>query len=207
MSAPPKKPGKNDAGAFLKVDHLKALQDGIAELLAVEVLVGVPEAETDRDAEELTNAAIAYIHDRGAPEANIPARPFMIPGIDAARAEIVKALAGTARAVAISSQTKNTAKSDRGRRIRLAIEKGYHRVGLITQRSIRSKINEGIPPPLSEYTLRQRAAKGRKGAQEELKRRAQGVAPSTTLAKPLIDTGELRNAINYVIRKKKARRS
>lgn len=198
-----KKPGKNDAGAFLKVDNLLALRQAIEQLTAGEVLVGVPESETSReDTDELTNAAIAYIHDRGAPEANIPARPFMIPGIVDARADIVKALAGTARAVAIASQSKQTNKSDRGRRIRLAIEKGYHRVGLIAQRAIRNKINEGIPPPLSEATLRQRAAKGRKGAQKELERRAKGETPSTQLAKPLIDTGELRNSINYVIRKK-----
>jgi hypothetical protein len=59
---------------------------------------------------------------------------------------------------------------------------------------------------LSEVTLRRRAAKGRKGAKKELMRRAQGLAPSTAFAKPLIDSAQMRNALNYVIRAKQDRK-
>jgi hypothetical protein len=86
------------------------------------------------------------------------------------------------------------------------VDKGLHKVGLRVATSIKKKINEGVPPPLSEYTLRERARRGRKGAKQELANRASGMAPSTQLAKPLIDTGELRNSITYVIRSRKDRK-
>jgi len=82
------------------------------------------------------------------------------------------------------------------------VERGYHRAGLTAKLSIQNKINEGIPPPLATSTVAARAREGRKGAQLELANRRAGIPASTTLAKPLIDTGQLRNAVNYVIRRR-----
>lgn len=203
-------PRRDEAGARLVVDNLQELQMAISLLADVEVLVGVPEEKTERKDEEdqtLTNAALAYVHDNGAPEVNIPARPFMIPGINDAKPQLVKALISTARAAAKASQPKKGRTSSTKPDVVTAVEKGMHVVGLIAQSAIKSKINEGIPPPLSERTLRARAARGRKGATQELERRAKGEAPSTQLAKPLIDTAEMRNSVTYAIRKKSARKS
>lgn len=164
-----------------------------------EVLVGFPEDTTQRDnsatpgAPDITNAALGYIHDNGQPEANIPARPFMIPGMREAEPAVTRHLTWTARQVLNRNGVG-------------AIERGFERVGLAAQAALRRKINEGIPPPLSEYTLRDRARRGRKGAMWELAWRAAGAPASTELAKPLIDTGQLRNAINYVVRPRKDRR-
>lgn len=187
-------------GVRLIVDKLDVLKRDIMDLTRVEVLVGFPEETTNRNGPEevVTNALLGYTHDQGAPERNIPARPFMIPGILAAREQIARSLFMTARAVMKRSMTKGMGDS--------LVEEGYHRVGLIAQAALRNKINEGIPPPLSEYTLRERAARGRKGAAMELENRKQGMEPSTQLAKPLIDTGQMRNAVNYVIRDRKKRK-
>ena len=57
-----------------------------------------------------------------------------------------------------------------------------HAVGLIAQAAVRRKITEGPFAALSERTLAARRARG------------------VTRTKPLIDTGQLRNAINYVVR-------
>lgn len=81
-----------------------------------------------------------------------------------------------------------------------------HQVGLTAQSAIRNRIDEGIPPPLSEYTLKKRAERGRRGAMTELDRRAAGQEPSMVFAKPLVDTGEMRKSIMYVIRSRKKRR-
>lgn len=197
---------RNQAGAHLVVDNLQDLRNAIDLLTEVEVLVGVPEAETDRkDADEPTNAALAYIHDNGAPEVNIPARPFMIPGVNNAKPAIVNALIGTARMAARASQP-TTSKKKTKQDVAAVIEKGMHTVGLITQNAIRNKIREGIPPPLSDRTLRARAARGRKGATAELNRRAQGEEPSMAGALPLMDTNEMLKSLTYVIRKKAARK-
>lgn len=173
-----------------------------------EVLVGFPEDTTAREldlgtttkgkanlggASDVTNAALGYIHDHGMPEQNIPARPFMVPGIKAAEPKIISALEWTAKQVLRRGGVP-------------AISMGFERAGIAAQFGIRNAINEGIPPPLSEATLRERARRGRKGAKQELTNRSAGLPPSTDLAKPLVDTGQLRNAVNYVVRERKNRK-
>jgi phage gpG-like protein len=62
---------------------------------------------------------------------------------------------------------------------------GLNRVGMIAQNSVRKTINDGTGfEALSDKTLKARRKRGRTGI------------------KPLIDTGQLRNSITYVIRKK-----
>lgn len=170
----------------------------LLELGKKEVLVGFPDTTAQRKEEdgspsEITNAALGYIHDTGMPEQNIPARPFMIPGMDNAEAAVTRHLVSAARAVL-------------QRRGVDAINKGFERAGVSAMGAIKRKINEGVPPPLSEWTLRERAARGDEGSMWELAWRAAGAPASTELAKPLIDTGQLRNAVNYVVRARKKRR-
>jgi hypothetical protein len=179
---------------YLKVstNNLPKLKERLKSLMINEVLVGVPSDNAERkDSNEPNNAMLAYIHDNGSPAQNIPARPFMRPGIERAKTGIVKAME-------IGAKSCLNGAND-------APDVALHQVGLIAQRSIRGRINEGIAPPLAAATLRARIASGRaaKGAKAELARREQGGMPSATAsAKPLIVTGQLRNSINYAIRKK-----
>lgn len=181
-----------------------AIRAQLALLGVLEVLVGFPDdsensERTDASGSatgEITNAALGYIHDNGAPEANIPARPFMIPGIKAAQEEVADLLGKTARAVLRGGGESK-------------IQDGLTQVGFKAANSIKRTINEGIPPPLADSTLRARLRGGRKngagarkGALQELDARWDGQAPSTDYAKPLVDTGQMRNAVTYVIRKK-----
>lgn len=175
-------------------DGVADLRDALQVLIETEILVGFPESGAARkDPKEPTNAQIAYVQDNGAPELNIPARPFMIPGINASKDAIEKGMTAAAK-VAFKQRNK------------IQVIKMLHRVGLAAQLGIRRKINEGIPPPLSERTLEARARRGRKGAKQELANRAQGLPASTALAKPLVDTAQMRNAVTYVLRKRSARR-
>lgn len=178
----------------------KSLDDVSAEiklLTGVEVLVGFPAETSNRDEGEaseagpITNAALGYIHETGMPEQNIPARPFLVPAIEENAEMIEKRLAGIARKALTGTPGD--------------IEAGYQALGLKMQAAIRNKINEGIPPPLADSTLRARASRGRKGAQEELDARGRGEAPGVANAKPLVDTGQMRNAVNYVIRNRSQR--
>ena len=63
-------------------------------------------------------------------------------------------------------------------------EQALNTAGLIAQNAVQTKIESGPFSPLSEVTLQRRRARGRTGT------------------KPLIDTGQLRNSITYVIRQK-----
>lgn len=57
-----------------------------------------------------------------------------------------------------------------------------HAAGMVAQNSVKRTINSDLPPPLAEGTLAARRRRGRTG----------------TVA--LIDTGQLRNSITYVVR-------
>lgn len=61
-------------------------------------------------------------------------------------------------------------------------ERHLHAAGLIAQASVRNEITSGEFTPLSARTLAERQARGRTGT------------------KPLIDTGQYRNSITYVVR-------
>jgi len=174
---------------------LKVIFDRTSEVLAAvrtltntRVLVGVPAEKASRNG-PILNSQLAYIHDNGAPEANIPARPFMKPGIKDVQNQIEEGL-------------RKAGDLALGKGGAAAVERQFERIGTLASVAIKNKISAGIPPPLKESTLRARAARGRKGAKKELERRAQGQAASLEFAIPLIDTGAMRNSITYVVRKK-----
>lgn len=162
------------SAAKLILNALPGLKSRVEELTKSQVLVGVPREDTTRKSNEkkgpMNNATLAYIHDKGSPAANIPARPFMVPGIKAVQPRVAQVLKTGAQAVLQGAPS--------------GMPNALHKAGLIAQASIRGKINEGIPPPLAPSTLAARRRRGRKGE------------------KPLVDTGQLRNSINYVIRTK-----
>lgn len=151
-------------------DRVADVLKQVKALTAQEVLVGVPAENAGRnDGDAINNAEIGYVQEFGAPERNIPARPFLLPGVEEAMPKIIDRMkAGGAKALS----------GDPG-----AASKTLNAVGLMAQNAVRAKINEGIPPPLSPRTLADRRARGRTGE------------------KPLIDTGQLRNSVTYVVRK------
>lgn len=200
-------PGKDENTVRITGKGMEELAEALKLLADIDILVGYPEDAEDAERhdesgkpEDLTNATLAYIHDNGAPEANIPARPFMAPGIKDVEEKLADKLGEILKAVLIG---KGTA----------VVERGLIQVGTIAALGIQKKINEGIPPPLSDYTLRQRMKNNRKngggarkGAKEELDRRGRGEAPSTEFAKTLVDTAQMRNATTYALRSKKQRK-
>lgn len=189
----------NNTGVRVTKLNLDDVLKSVRLLTDVEVLVGVPSDTTVRDPalamtddESITNAALAYIHDQGSPEAHIPQREFMRPGIKDAQEDITERLGAAMRGAMRGND--------------MVVEQSLHQVGLVAQSAIRHRIDDGIPPPLADYTVRKRAERGRKGALQEMDNRAAGLPPSLDLAKPLIDTGEMRKSITYVIRSRKKRR-
>jgi hypothetical protein len=160
-------------GLHLTIDKLGNFLDNVSTLVENDVLVGVPTDDDDRDdgVGVMNNATLALIHDRGAPEANIPARPFMVPGIENAKSKI-------------ASNFKKAGEAQLDGNNGEAI-KALHRVGIVATNAIRDKIITGPFQKLADSTLR--ARKNRK------------ISPRQGEA-PLLDTGQMKNAINYVVR-------
>ena len=152
-------------------DSVDAVLQSIQEMASKRVVVGVPMAKTERG-EKISNAALAYIHDNGSPAANIPARPFLKPGVDAVKGKCAQIL-------------KQAGKKAIGLRGTVTIDKALNACGLLAQTSVKKTIRAGEGfEPLSMRTLKARERDGRKGT------------------KPLIRTGQLLNSISYAVRKK-----
>lgn len=71
-------------------DRSKALNDILRALNAQGVMVGIPAETAGRDDGPINNAAIGYILETGAPERNLPARPFLRPGVASAAGDVAK---------------------------------------------------------------------------------------------------------------------
>lgn len=157
---------------FIKTDRLKEVLQSISGLVDKQVLVGIPDSAPERkDDEPLSNAAIGYIQETGSPANNLPARPFLVPGVASAEEKTVPQLEKAVEAALDGDLPR--------------AEKRMASAGLAAQNSVRAKINSGIAPQLKASTLAARRRRGRTGTV------------------PLIDTGQLRNSITYVIRSKK----
>jgi hypothetical protein len=197
-SVPLKKgfPRGSASGVYVTKDTVTAMVQGTAHVPDRQVLVGIPEERTTRAGEgEMTNAALGYLHENGAPEANIPARPHLIPGIREAQGKIVEYLRQAAKA----AMDDNDALAERA----------LHAAGITAVSSIQRVLQAGVPPPLADSTLRRRArrkaGKGHrinKGAAAELAARAAGATAGTANAKPLIDTAQLLRSYTHVLREK-----
>lgn len=175
------------SGVTVTVDKIAAVTRSIGQLVAHEVLVGIPQAKAPREGDPLNNATIGYIMETGSPAANIPARPWLVPGVQSAQEDVTDELGGAAQAALGGNSPAG----------------GLSRAGQTARDAVRLYLNTADFEPLSDATLRARARrglKGRKGAIAELDSREAGNAPSNATARPLIDTGQLRNAVSYVVR-------
>lgn len=163
-------------------DFTKQFNDLIKKFRHDDVLVGIPEEDDsrrDKDADggQIGNAALLAINEFGSPLNNIPPRPVMSIGIRKAQGEIAalfKRCAQQVLSLAVHGQSGFQALDDY-----------YEKVGIVASTSVKKVINaqEDIDPP-SDATLAARKARGFKGE------------------KALIVTGQMRNAITYVVRGK-----
>lgn len=157
----------------ITTDNVAKVLASIQELAGKQVMVGIPASKAEReegDTEPINNAQLGYIHEYGAPASNIPARPFLNPGIARTQESINNHLKKAAKAAMDGNEEK--------------VDVELNATGLIAQAGARNEINSGDLAPLAKSTLAARRKRGRTGD------------------KPLIDTGQLRNSITYVIRKK-----
>lgn len=178
-------------------DDVAKVFKSIQELVGKQVLVGIPdEGKNKRQGDEpVNNATIGYVMETGSPVHNVPARPFLVPGVQDARAAALRQLKQAGEAALAGDMPK--------------MLQGLNRAGIVASNSVRNKISSNIPPPLDPATIanrhRQRETKSlRESEQVYLKLIDHGVAPGAAQNEvgivALINTGQLRNSITYVVR-------
>lgn len=165
-------------------NKLPQVLKAIHELAGQDVLVGYPSGEKNERREGgMTNAALGYIHENGAPEVGIPARPHLLPGVRAAKEPITENFKQAGKAALQGDASKVT--------------RAMHAAGLVAQSSVRDKISSGPFEPLKQATIRRRMTRGKAA------RKGITVDPATGLltgAKPLIDTAQMQRAVTYIVR-------
>lgn len=137
------------------IDRVGDILKGLQALEGQRVLVGIPANETERKPDEdgskppINNAALGYIHEHGAPEVNIPARPHLIPTIT----EHKDYVAEQYRLAAVDAME---GRADR-------VERRLHAMGMKVSMAVRRRIIDGEFEPLAEATLAARKRAGFKG--------------------------------------------
>lgn len=137
-----------------------------------EVYVGIQQKDTTRDKDEVTNAELLFIHTNGSPKRNIPARPVIEPAIKDSSEQLSKIMLRVAK-YALDGNF-----SEAMRQLHIAGTRGRD-VSKLWFTSPKNHWAPNVPSVIAE--------KIKKGA---------------TDPKPLIDTGELRNAISYFVKTK-----
>lgn len=164
-----------DSGARLTKNAMPNLLAAVHALTTSRVAVGVPAVQALRRPEP---------GEKGAPANNAMLAYIHENGCPAARIPPRPFLRPTIKMLRgdIASHFKQIAQNALKGRLG-AVERGYHILGLKVSTAVKMKINTGPFQPLSSVTIERRRARGRTGT------------------KPLIDTGQLRNSITYVIKR------
>lgn len=154
-------------------DFTQKLKETVSRFKRDAVLVGIPEEKNERkNHEHFGNAAILAVNHFGSDHNHIPPRPVLEIGIRQAREEI-------AEQFKMAGREALSAGPD-------ALERRYERAGFIASSSCKRVINEQIDIEApAKSTLRARKYLTKSGFKGE---------------KALLVTGQLRNAITFVVR-------
>jgi hypothetical protein len=132
---------------------LTITKDRLPELLKImeaitkkQVLIGIPDDSDRTDGSLETNAQIAYVHEFGSPAANVPPRPFLIPGVQAVQDKVATQL-GKGAGAALDGNAN-------------AASQSLIAAGLTAQNSVKNEITQGSFAPLAASTLAARKARG-----------------------------------------------
>jgi hypothetical protein len=182
----------------IKVDNVGKVVGAINDLVGKQVLIGIPSKNAARkDGGPMNNAAIGYVMEFGSPSQNIPARAWLIPGVEHAEAKALAQLRKAADAALVGES-------------KLAEQK-LNAAGVIGANSVIAQINSNIPPPLSPATIRNRRGarntQSRRPAEERYAELIKGGMPPAQAQSEagivaLVNTGSMRNAVTYVVEKK-----
>lgn len=141
------------SGVKVVEDRRKAVFSAFRALVKDRVLVGISAENAFRapDPEDLNpglnNAEIGYLNEFGAPEANIPARPHLVPGVQKALPQITKLYR--------AAVTRAAAGDIKG------VREIEAQIGFTATSSVKSLIADGIDPKLADSTIEKRKRNGR----------------------------------------------
>ena len=132
--------------SFIKTDKVKGVLEALKALTGKQVLIGITEGTESREDGPINNASLGYIHETGSPINNIPARPWLVPGVESKKPQLAALLKASATAALEGNSIKSDAK--------------LNQAGLEGQSSAQEKIRNGPFTELAEKTLQARRRRG-----------------------------------------------
>lgn len=150
-------------------DRLQRLKKAMKWAQNTYILVGVPQSKSRRQGDPMTNAELLHLHTRGSPLKHLPERPVIEPALQDSQQELSALLKDALKSVTELKEDEALAK--------------LKAVGMQAQNVSRAWF---VNPrngwkPNSPITYQRKQAKG------------------ATINRPLIDTGQLRRSIIYVV--------
>ena len=188
------------------VDKTALLRGLLEKLTEEDVYIGVPPEKNERPGSPIGNAALSYIHEYGSSANNIPARPHLFPIIRSKRNFVIKRL---------EKAWEKTLQGDR-----TATHNALEGIGAALRNAVRARFKSNNWRPLSKKAVAARlkkdagpaasqmkivAAKTReRGKEADWSKRRLDAELKAAGARfyPLLDTGTLRDAHDYVIKKR-----
>jgi len=139
------------SGVKMTKDSMDSLRKSIEALSKKRVLVGIPSEESTRvnndgSVSPINNAALGYIQEHGSPANNIPARPFLVPGVQGSR-ETTDSMLGKAGAKMLVGDESGC-------------DMELDKAGLTAASSVKKKMSGGPFQKLADSTLAARARRG-----------------------------------------------
>lgn len=165
----------------------KLLEEILKGLEKHSVYVGIPEDNAGRKAGEMNNPTLLYIHSHGSPVKNIPARPVIKPAIeDQENRYKLNSLFLKAALEGIKGNEQNLLKQ-------------LGRIGKAAQNMCRdwfTNPKNGWPPnqPATVKGKLRKMSKSKRAAAMAVYKQGESIDS------PLIDTGQLRKSIVYVVK-------
>lgn len=157
-------------------DGFKQMMEGLDWIEKSGVYIGIPEDESSREDEDITNAELLFIHTNGSLINNVPARPVIEPALRE-DSERLSSMLGKAFVYALQGKFEFASEQ-------------LKKTGMRGQKIARAWFTnpKNNWPPNAPSVVRAKLKKG------------------STNPRPLIDTGELRRSITYVINERGSRK-
>ena len=151
----------------------KQMQATLEQLENTQMLVGIPAEDSEpKDGAKINNAALLYIHSNGSPKNKIPARPVIEPALEDSKERLGELIGQATKSAMLGDST--------------GMQQNLERAGKAGQNAAKDWFTnpKNNWKPLKPQTAKRKESKG------------------STVERPLIDTGSLRNSITYVLREK-----
>lgn len=171
---------KKPLASIEHTSNVRQLNKSIEKLKQMAIYVGIA-ADSKKDKRRdggPNNFILGYIHEKGSPAMNIPARPFLVPGVNKAKAKITKGMEAAMQA-ALHEKTQE---------VKILLDN----VGSDAAKSVQIYMTQANFEPLKPASIRNR----HRSRETKSKREGENNMDASSI-RPLINSGSLMGAISY----------